>query len=51
MTKDEVRLLHMAVFHADWGTQMPRGELRKCYDILDEYILLNKKEKNECTTR
>lgn len=37
MTKDEIALLNAAVMHADWGTQMRRDMLRKCYDILERY--------------
>ena len=37
MTKDEIALLHAATMHADWGTQMSRDMLRKCYAILEKY--------------
>ena len=37
MTKDEVPLFTLAVEHADWGTQMPREDLKKCYDVLEWY--------------
>jgi len=37
MDMDEIALLNTAVLHADWGTQMKREPLRKCYEILEKY--------------
>ena len=39
MRKDDVELLAEAVMCADWGVQIERDKLKRCYELIDRMHL------------